>query len=114
MEQARIAEALAATEQEGLANQIRFEVIRAYRQYISARERIILAARSAEQANETLRIIQIRYREGLTTITEMLRAETALVRAQMNLIAARYDHYVGFANVLLATGRLTDVQPFVS
>jgi hypothetical protein len=32
----------------------------------------------------------------------------------MNLIAARYDHYVGFANVLLATGRLTDVQPFVS
>jgi outer membrane protein TolC len=114
MEQARIAEALAATEQEGLANQIRFEVIRAYRQYVSARERIILATRSEEQAKETLRIIHIRYREGLTTITEMLRAETALVRAQMNLIAARYDHYVGFANVLLATGRLTDVQPFGS
>jgi outer membrane protein TolC len=113
MEQARIAEALAATEQEGLANQIRFEVIRAYRRYVTARERIILAARSAEQAEEALRIIQIRYREGLTTITEMLRAETALVRSQMNLIAARYDHYVGFANVLLATGRLTDVQAFV-
>lgn len=114
LDQARIAEDLAATEQESLANRIRFEVIRAYRQYVSARERVAVAARSTEQAEEALRIIQVRYREGLTTITEMLRAETALVRARLSLTSARYDHYVGFASVLLATGRLTDVQPFAS
>ena len=114
LDQARIAEDVAATEQEGLANRIRFEVIRAYRQYVSARQRVAVAARSAEQAKEALRIIQVRYGEGLTTITEMLRAQTALVRARMNLISARYDHYIGFASVLLATGRLTDVESFIS
>jgi outer membrane protein TolC len=114
LNQARIAEDIAATEQEGLASRIRFEVIRAHQQYVSARERVAVAARSTGQAEETLRIIQVRYSEGLTTITEMLRAETALVRARMNLVSARYDHYVGFASVLLATGRLTDVESFVS
>jgi hypothetical protein len=32
----------------------------------------------------------------------------------MNLQAARYDYYVGYAQLLLASGTLTDVQPFVS
>jgi outer membrane protein TolC len=112
--QARAAEAIATAEQDHLADQIRFEVVRAYQQHVSAQERLIVAARAVSQATETLRIIQDRYQEGLTTITEMLRAETALLRARLNLLAARYDYYVGYANVLLASGRLTDVQPFVS
>ena len=109
---ARAAESMAAAEQEHLANQIRLEVARAYRQQVSARERMAVAGQAIDQAAETLRIIQNRYREGLTTITEVLRAETALVRARLNLVAARYDHYVSYANVLLSIGKLTDIQPF--
>jgi outer membrane protein len=112
--QARAAAELAASEQEHLANQIRLEVVRAYQEYVSARERLVVAERVISHAAEALRIVQDRYHEGLTTITEVLRAETALVRARLNLLAARYDHYVGYANVLLATGRLTDVEPFAS
>jgi outer membrane protein TolC len=112
--QARAAAELAAREQEHLANQVRLEVVRAYQEYVSARERLIVAERVISYATEALRIVQDRYHEGLTTITEVLRAETALVRARLNLLAARYDHYVGYANVLLATGRLTDVEPFAS
>jgi outer membrane protein TolC len=112
--QAQAAEAMANAEKESLANQIRFEVVRAYQQFISARERLAVVARVITQAQEALRIVQARYREGLTTITEVLQAETALVRARMNTLAARYDHYVGYANVLLTSGRLTDVQAFVS
>jgi outer membrane protein TolC len=112
--QARAAAELAASEQEHLANQVRLEVVRAYQEYVSARERLIVAERVISYATEALRIVQDRYHEGLTTITEVLRAETALVRARLNLLAARYDHYVGYANVLLATGRLTDVEPFAS
>jgi outer membrane protein TolC len=58
--------------------------------------------------------VQDRYQAGLTTITEVLRAETTFVRARMSLLAARYDHYIGYANVLLVTGRLTAVDEFVS
>ncbi len=112
--QARAAAELAANEQEHLANQVRLEVVRAYQEYLSARERLIVAERVISYATEALRIVQDRYHEGLTTITEVLRAETALVRARLNLLAARYEHYVGYAGILLTTGRLTDVEPFTT
>ena len=111
---ARAAELMAAAEQEHLANQIRLEVARTYQQHVSARERLGVAGQAIDQAAETLRIIQNRYREGLTTITEVLRAETALVRSRLNLAAARYDHYVSYAHVLLSVGKLTDIEPFLS
>ncbi len=66
------------------------------------------------QARETLRIVQDRYQEGLTTITEVLRAQTTLVRTRQNLLGARYEYYLSYAQVLMACGQLTDVQPFVS
>jgi outer membrane protein TolC len=111
---ARAAESMATAEQEHLASQIRLEVVRAYQQYVSARERLVVAGQVIDQATETHRIVQNRYREGLMTITEVLRAETALVRSRLNLVAARYDHYVSFAHVLLSVGRLTDIDPFLS
>jgi outer membrane protein TolC len=109
---ARAAESIATAEQEHLANQIRLEVVRAYQQYVSA-ERLVVAGQVIDQAT-THRIVQNRYREGLMTITEVLRAETALVRSRLNLVAARYDHYVSFAHVLLSVGKLTDIDPFLS
>lgn len=114
IDQARAARALAGVEQEHLANRIRLEIIQAHQQFVTARERLVLAVQTVGQAQEALRIVQDRYREGLTIITELLRAETAFVRSRLNLLAARYDYYIGYALVLLASGRLTDVQPFVS
>ena len=111
--QARAAEAIANAEKEQLANQISFDVVRAYQQFVSARERLQVVAQTTAQASEVLRIVRDRYHEGLTTITEVLRAELALVRARTDVVTARHDHYVAYANVLLATGRLKDVRPFV-
>ncbi|MBL8187779.1 MAG: TolC family protein [Acidobacteria bacterium] len=112
--QARAAANLAASEQQHLTNQIRLEVVRAHQQFVSARERLKVAERIIAQASEALRITQDRYQAGLTTITEVLRAETTLTRARLIVLSARHDFYVGFASVMLSTGRLTDVQPFVS
>jgi outer membrane protein TolC len=111
--QARAVEAIVLAEQEQLENQISFEVVRAYQQFVSARERLQVVSQTTTQASEVLRIVQDRYREGLTTITEVLRAELALVRARTDVLTARHDHYVAYANVLLATGTLKDVRPFV-
>lgn len=109
IDQARAAEAIANAETEHLAQRIRFEVVRAYQQYNIARERLAVVAQASAQANETLRIVQDRYEAGLTTITELLRAENALVRARSDVLTARYDQYIGFTGLLLSTGRLTDV-----
>ena len=113
VDKARAAKSAAASEQEHLANQIRLEVIHSYRGYVTARERVKVAAGAVDQADEALRIVQDRYREGLTQITEVLRAETAFVRARLNLIVARYDTCVGYARILMASGRLNDVQAFI-
>lgn len=112
--QARAAQSIADAEQERLANQIRFEIVRAYQQYVTARERLEAVAEVSAQASETLRIVQDRYHAGITTITELLRAETALVRARSDVLAARYDQYLSYANVLLATGQLKDAGVFGS
>jgi len=114
LDKARAAQSTAAAEQEHLANQVRLEVIQAYQDYVSARERLKVAAQTVTRAQEALRIVQDRYQEGLTTITEVLRAETAYLRTRLNLISSRYDYYIGYARVLMATGKLTDVTPFDS
>jgi outer membrane protein TolC len=106
------AQSIAKAEEEQLANQIRFEVVRAYQQYVAARERLEVVAETSAQASETLRIVQDRYHAGITTITELLHAETALVQARSDVLAARYDQYLSYASVLLATGQLKDVRAF--
>ncbi|HEU4508866.1 MAG TPA: TolC family protein [Pyrinomonadaceae bacterium] len=112
--QARAAQSIASAEQEQLANKIRFEIVRAYQQYVTARQRLEAVAEVSAQASETLRIVQDRYHAGITTITELLRAETALVRARSDVLAARYEQYLSYAGVLLATGQLKDASVFGS
>lgn len=113
LSKARALESMASAEQAQLASQIRLEIVRALRQHISSRERLRVASQAIGQATEALRIVGNRYREGLTTVTELLRAETALVRAQLNLVASRYDYYVSYASVLLSSGQLKHIEPFL-
>jgi outer membrane protein TolC len=112
--QARAAAEIASGEQDHLRQQIQFEVVEARQRVRTAAERMVVAERTTERATEALRIVQDRYREGLTTMTELLRAQTALTRTRLQVLAARYDYYVGYAGLLLTTGQLTGVGPFVS
>jgi outer membrane protein TolC len=114
VDRARAQQSLARAEAEGLARQVGLEVVRTYRQFVSARDRLAVATQAVQQAAEALRIVQDRYAEGLTTITEVLRAETALLDARKGALDARYATYVGYAGVLLASGRLTDVEAFTA
>jgi outer membrane protein TolC len=111
-EQAAEAETHAEAEKQALANQIVMEVVKAYQAYLTAQQKIKVSIKSISQAEEALRIVQDRYKFGLTTFNEVIRAETALVRAKHNLLGARYEYYVAYASVLLATGQLTDVRAF--
>lgn len=96
------------------ASAISLEVVQAYQEYQAAQAGLEVADRALEQAREVLRIVEDRYRVGLTPVTELLRAQTALVRSRLTLLRARYETYLGYARILLATGRLEDVRPFTS
>jgi outer membrane protein TolC len=106
------AETSADAEKQVLERQITIGVVTAFQDYKKARGKIEVSIKSIAQADEALRIVHDRYKCGLTTFNEVIRAEAALVRAQQNLLTARYEYYVSFASVLLATGRLNDVRLF--
>jgi len=110
--EARSTQSSARAQQSERENQVRLDVVRAVQQFRTAEQQLDVARSSVEQAREALRIIQDRYDLGLTTITDLLRAQTEFVRAQMGVLESRHAYVVGYAAVLLATGELTDVRSF--
>lgn len=107
--EAKAASRAASAERERLENQVRLEALQARERFLAASQSVRVAETSVDQANEALRIVTDRYHAGLTTITELLRADTAKLMAQMRLVAARADYHTGYANLLLATGQLDDI-----
>ncbi len=112
LEEAAAGRKAAAAALDKARSDARVEIVTAWERFRAASQKLELAGRSVEQARESMRIINDRYQEGLVTITEQLRARTALVGAEMSLVAARSDYHVGYANLLRATGRLNNVELF--
>jgi len=87
--------------------QIRLAVERAYTGHQTA-ERMVATARAAmEQSAEALRILRNRYNAGLTTMTDLLRAEDAQRASQNNYWRAAWGNTVAYAELMYATGQLT-------
>lgn len=114
LDQALAARDVADAERQERADAIRLDVVRAYNDFVAAGERLRVAAAAIDQAAETLRIVRNRHAAGLTQVTEVLRAQTALVDARTSLVQARYAYTIGYARLLLVSGRLTDVAPFAA
>jgi outer membrane protein TolC len=107
IDQASGAISVAQSQVEVDRNTIRLEVITAEQNFKTAKARVQVLIKSSEQASEVLRIARERYQNGLTTLTEVLRAEAALSNAKKETLSARHDYIVAYAGLLLATGRLT-------
>jgi outer membrane protein TolC len=112
LDQSQTGRALAKTDRERLADEIVVDVTRAFNAYRAAEQQVRVAEAAVVQAAESLRTIQDRYETGLTTITDLLSAGTALLRARTNVDGSRYAHYIGYASVLLSIGELNDVSAF--
>lgn len=112
IDQARAAQSGAKAARDGKKEQIAFEAISAYKKFIAAKDRLTVAAGAVAQAAEALRITSDRYQVGLNNISDVLRAESAVLRAKMGEAAARYNIYVGYAEFLHATGTLRSVKAF--
>lgn len=112
IDQARAARSMSESGKQTLELQVRLEVLRAEQDLGTAQAKIKVLIKSVARADEALRIVKERYRFGLTQFTEVLRAEAANVRAAQGLLSARYDYYVAYASLLLATGQLKDVRGF--
>jgi len=92
--------------QELLRQSVSLDVIEAYHGLEAARKSLTVSRRAVEQGREGLRIVEDRYRGGLTTLVDLLEAETSLTRARAREVAAGRDVLVSRAALDLAVGRL--------
>lgn len=70
-----------------------------------ARERIMVASETVEQAQEDVRLAEERYRVGAGTMLETIDAQVALTQAKADVIQAKCDYLVAVADISRATGR---------
>jgi outer membrane protein TolC len=70
----------------------------------NAGENIPTTQKAVEQAEENLRVNEERYKAQVTTITEVLDAQTLLSRARVNYYRALYNHHLAKASLKRALG----------
>ena len=99
-------ERIAAAHQ-AAADQVRLEVRRAYYDFDSARQQVVVGQAAVGQAEESMRINQNRYDAGITTITDLLTIEEATRRTQTGYWEAVYRLRTSYANLELAAGTLS-------
>lgn len=111
--QQALEEKIAAMKQ-AAGDAVRLEVRQAYYEMNATRQQIEVARAAIAQAQESLRINQNRYDNGLTTITDLLSAEEAARRTQSDYWEAIYRFHTSYANLELASGTLNPQSPVVT
>ncbi|MDQ6975704.1 MAG: TolC family protein [Mariprofundaceae bacterium] len=78
----------------------------ALRQQHEINSRWQMRKQALAQANESLRIHTLRFRQGIENINSMLDAQTRTDRAAEAVVQARFDHQMAQASLMLAAGVL--------
>ena len=90
---------------EKMLDNIRMEVKSAYLDLRSSEQKVEVSKTAVAQAEENLRLQQIRYREGVGTATEVLDAVTLLSTAESNSWKALYGVKRSESALLNAAGK---------
>jgi outer membrane protein len=85
-------------------DQITLEVKNAYLLLHEAEKQIVVSKKAIEQAEENFRITQERYKEQVTTSTDVLDAQTLLTRAKSDHTNALGDYHISHARLERAMG----------
>jgi outer membrane protein len=84
---------------------ISLQVNLAYRGVVAARQRIDLSRVAVVQAQENLRLVRARYRNGNATPTDIVDSEAALTRSQQRFFSATYTYLAALARLDYAVGQ---------
>ena len=81
------------------------EVRASYRNVMAANAQVDIAQRTVEHSEERLRIVQLQYREGLSTSLDVLTAESDLRRTRVQLLRALHVLNLGVSELELSVGQ---------
>lgn len=96
-----------AARQRRAVSDIELDVRRAWLQLSDARERFAVTEKAIEQARESLREVEVRYRGQTTTISRLIDAQVALSNARVRRANAQADIEIARASLERAIGRLS-------
>ncbi len=89
---------------QGLEDSIEFEVRQSILKINEAKESLLSQEKNVEQAEESLRIANLSFDEGMVTILDVNQAQNALIQAKTNYSQALYDYMVAVAELNKAIG----------
>lgn len=101
------AAAAANSEAKAITSAVQLQIRQAESALRAAAAREAVTEAAIAQAKETIRILRNRYGAGLANITEVLRAETALLEAETRRLAALHDQRIARIEREAAAGTLT-------
>lgn len=87
-----------------LEDNIRLELKEAVLALDTAEKNIPTTKKAVEQGEENMRVNEERYKAQVTTITEVLDAQTLLTQARVNYYKALYEHNLARARLLRTVG----------
>jgi len=90
--------------EKGLVNNIKFEVQSAFLNLNQARESLLSQEKNVDAAQESVRVAELNYAEGLITITDVGSAQVALSEARINYLRAIYEYVISLAQLEKAVG----------
>ncbi|HTY38606.1 MAG TPA: TolC family protein, partial [Bacteroidota bacterium] len=88
-----------------LKDGVTLEVTQCYLSFQQAKERIRLAELTVDQASENYRMTLEKFKSGLTTNSELLDAEVALLQSKLQLTQSLVDHELAEARLERAVGQ---------
>ena len=88
-----------------LTDAIELEVRSAYLNLLEAKTLINVQKETVEQAQESVRIANLRYENGMITSVELTDAQLALSQAEVNRLQSLHDYAVGLARLEKAIGQ---------
>ena len=92
----------------GMTELIKAEVKQAWLNLLQAKETLFSQEKNVEQAQESLRLAELNYNEGLATFLDVSSAQVALTQARTNYSQALFDYVIALAQLEKAMGRSFD------
>ncbi|MEP6748962.1 MAG: TolC family protein [Bacteroidota bacterium] len=108
--QAKAREQQIVADEEGLNDNMRYQINEAYQGYLVSQKKIDVYEKAIDQANENYKITKNKYDNSLVTTTELLDADVAQLQAKLNHAFAKADVVVAYNKLLQAAGLLQSTK----
>lgn len=92
--------------QQVVNDNIHLQINQAYQNFIVSRKKVQVIENAVIQATENYRITKNKYDNNLSTTTELLEADVALLQSKLGVTNAKADSFLAYQKLLYASGLL--------